>query len=113
MTTTEVHVHIHVDGPAPEGLQVHVTIPPDTQLEGLLMATKEEVLAALDTLTSTLTELAHDVTRLAEELEAAIQANDLTAVAGKVADLQAMAAAIDAAVEVASPEPEPEPEPTP
>lgn len=105
MTNPEVHVHIHVD-------TGHLD-----ELRGLLMATKEEVLAALDTLQTTMTELGSDVQRLADDLAEAVANNDLTAVAEKVTQLQTLAQAIDDAVEAASPEgeptPEPEPEPTP
>jgi hypothetical protein len=101
MTTPEVHVHVHVDTGHSD------------ELRGLIVATKEEVLAALQTLQDTMTELSSDVARLAEDLAAAVQANDLTAVQEKVAALQTLASAIDEAVEAASPEGEPEPEPEP
>ena len=103
MTTPEVHIHIHVDGNGNLN-----------ELRGLIVATKEEILAQLDTLTSTLTELADDVNRLAQDLADAVAANDLTAIAEKATALQAIATAIDDAVEAASPEPTPEPptEPT-
>lgn len=95
MNPIEVHVHVHLDG-------TH-------HLEGLILATKDEILAALDTLTASLTELSHDVARLAQDLADAVAANDLTAVADKVTALQAVATAIDDAVEAASPEPPVEP----
>jgi len=117
MTTTEVHVYVHVDGGVPENLSVQVYLPPDTdttELEGLLMATKEEVLASIADVKTALVELQSDVQRIITDLETAIANNDLTAVAAAVEDLKATVTTIDEAVETASPEPtEPPVEPTP
>jgi isopropylmalate/homocitrate/citramalate synthase len=113
MTPPEIHVHVHVDGGGAENLSVHVYLPTDTtELEGLLMATKEELLASIADVKTALVELQSDVARVIADLEAALEAQDLTAVAAAVEDLKATVTTIDEAVETASPEPT-EPEPTP
>jgi hypothetical protein len=112
MTTTEVHVHVHVDGGGAENLSVHVYLPTDTEeLEGLLMATKEELLASVADVKALVVELQKDVTRIITDLEAALAAQDLTAVAAAVEDLKSSVTTIDDAVEAASPEPPTEPTP--
>lgn len=105
MTVTEVRVSVHVDGTA-ESVTVHVYPPPDlTELKGLIMATKEEILANLADVKASLVELSKDVTRVIAALDAAVQAQDLTAVAAAVDDLKTTVGTLDAAVEAASPEP--------
>jgi hypothetical protein len=105
MTVTEVHVHVHVDG-STDSVSVHVSLPPDiTELKGLIMATKEEILASLADVKASLVELQKDTTRIIADLDAAVQAQDLTAVAAAVDDLKSTVGTIDAAVEAASPEP--------
>lgn len=111
MTTTEVHVHVHLDGSA-DNVSVSVYLPADTELEGLIMATREEIVADVAEVKALLVELQKDVTRVIADLEAALANNDLEAVAAAVADLKATTTTIDDAVEAASPEPT-EPEPTP
>lgn len=105
MTVTEVHVHVHVDGSA-ESVTVHVYPPADTtELKGLIMATRDEILANIDVVKTALVELQKDTNRVIADLEAALAAQDLTAVAAAVEDLKASVTNIDAAVEAASPEP--------
>ncbi len=78
------------------------------------MATKEEVLASIDGVKTSLVELSSDVQRVIDALNEAIAAGDLTAIAAGVAELQTIVTAVDDAVEAVSPEPtEPPVEPTP
>lgn len=102
---------MHLDGSA-DNVSVSVYLPADTELEGLIMATREEIVADVAEVKALLVELQKDVTRVIADLEAALANNDLEAVAAAVADLKATTTTIDDAVEAASPEPT-EPEPTP
>lgn len=114
MTDTVIHVYVHLDQPADQ-VSVTVNLGADSQalaeLKDIIMTlpTKDEVLAALDGVRATLTELSSDVARLVAEFNTAVANNDLTAVAAAAAELGTIATAIDAAVEAASPQPVAEP----
>lgn len=117
MSDAVIHLYVHLDQPV-ENLSLSIYMPSDSQadlaeIKELVVATKEEVLAAIDVTKASLAELSKDVTRIIADLQTAIADKDLTAVAAGIADLQTVVAAIDDAVEVASPEPAPTPEPTP
>lgn len=91
----EVHVHLHVEG---SGAGI-------TEIKEIILATKEEVLASLASLHALAVENASDTTRIIELLDAAIEAQDLTAVAAVVEELRTVAQATNDAIEAAAPEP--------
>lgn len=110
MTASEIHVHVHLDGPADQ-VSVYVTVGAEdlTELKEALMATKDEVLASLTAVRETLVELGTDVARLVDLFNEAVANGDLTAIAALAAELGTISTAIDAAVEAAAPEAEQEP----
>lgn len=118
MSDIVFHLYVHLDQPV-DNLSLSVSLPntdPTDLLEvkELLMATKEEVLASIDGVKTSLVELSSDVQRVIDALNEAIAAGDLTAIAAGVAELQTIVTAVDDAVEAVSPEPtEPPVEPTP
>jgi hypothetical protein len=81
------------------------------RLEEQQMTTKDEILAQLGGVKTTLVETKKDLGRVAEDLRTALANNDLSAIAASVDELQNLATGIDADAEAASPEPTMEPAP--
>jgi hypothetical protein len=81
-------------------------------LKEQLMTDQAAVLAQLDEIKTLATETKKDVLRVAAALDAAVQAQDLSAVAASAAELRSIVQGTDDAAEAADPEP-PAPEPTP
>lgn len=100
----EVHVHVHIEGQSAG----------TAELKEIILATKEEVLASLQAANDLLVENQSDTQRIIELLDAAVAANDLTAVAEGVEQLRSIAQATNDAIEAAAPEAvEPPVAPTP
>lgn len=87
-------MHVHVEGSSAG----------TAELKEIILATKEEVLASLATLQELVVENQSDTTRIIELLDAAVQAQDLTAVAEAVEQLRTVAQATNDAIEAAAPE---------
>lgn len=90
----EVHVHVHIEGQSAG----------TAELKEIILATKAEVEASLAALNELAIENQADTTRIIELLDAAVQANDLTAVAEGVEQLRTITQATNDAIEAAAPE---------
>lgn len=80
------------------------------ELKEQTMATKDEILAQIADVKTTLVETGKDVARIADKLDVAAANGDLTAVSDAVAELKSLAQGIDDRAEASDPEAPAEPE---